>query len=101
MNQILVNKLIKHYEKTINQIKLYGWFMWIIRSILYSTKTNFGVCYCSYVYGITLPNEWVLSKLEYSTDIRYWYKTPNECNTKVEIIECLQKRIDILKQYPN
>ena len=74
-------------------------------------NAEFGICmYCRLTYNVDISERPFINKyvLYYSNGRKfrkddlgsgYWYKTPDSSRTKKEAIECLQKRIDILKTW--
>lgn len=60
-----------------------------------------------YNYRINITgNDYIKEHYKYTSDglsagylMLYWYKTPYNAKTKKEVVECLQKRIDILKTW--
>jgi len=99
MTQELVDKLIDHYDMVINRINETEQLS-LIMIILQKSHTNLGICKCALAFGQDVfNNEWILSKI--IGEGAYMAPVPQLRRTKSQIIECLQIRVDILKQFPN
>jgi len=103
MNQELANQLIAWYEAALLQIKK-KWFLWTALKVAIDLYVDNGVCYCAdRIFEADIINdEFVrrnctrISREQYSP---YWCRPVFDARSKHEVIELLQKRIDILKTY--
>ena len=103
MTQELADKLILHYENTISEIELCDNNI-DITNILRDTKTQLGICFCSesFFHTPVWEDNWIRSKVRKINNIQYgfyFYSTPNDFDDKKIILDCLQKRVDILKTF--
>lgn len=94
MTQELADKLINHYEGVVRQAEGMD-NLWEILELCCDTQTTCGVCNCATrVFDADVYEDaWVTSFGA------FWFKYPTNCNTKPEIIEALQFRIDRLKTF--
>ena len=97
MTKELANKLIAHYEETIQKVQLLENIS-AIKEILIMTKTRNGICDCSNIkFNIDIyADEWVSSK---SGKESMWAARPGQSDNKEEIINLLQIRVNILKTF--
>ena len=97
MTQELAQKLIAWYEESIAMIEKEEEPK-NIPGILWKRGINRGVCRCAFViFDIDLCSDsWVNSQ---ATPRGYWGSGPNRAETKEEVIQCLQLRVDILKTF--
>jgi len=95
MTQELADKLISHYEDVVRQVEVMG-SIETIYDLLYSTNTSRGVCMCaSEVFNEDVYADlWINSFGE-----SFWFRYPSRYDTKPEILEALQFRIDRLKTF--
>jgi hypothetical protein len=95
MTQLLIDKLIAHYEATIKEIEINpkDW-----GSIISVTYTNKGICYCAnnifkeFIYC----DKWIKSLINPSG---YITNKPLFVNDHIQAIERLQIRIDVMKTF--
>ena len=102
MTQNLADKLILHYENTIDKIKETPDETELLYDILNETYTENGICRCSsHKFGILLhKDEWIKLKVkEIIIYGQYVYDIPIDFDYKEKIINCLQIRVDILKTF--
>lgn len=100
MTQELVDKLISHYEMVISKIKDIE-DVSSVKFFLIETSTSLGICLCSaLIFNKCLSDDdWILSKNRGFHG--YIASVPVDGTSKEDIIELLQIRLDILKQFPN
>jgi len=94
-------KLLDHYEDCLNRLpKTYLWFInrKKIKPFLIRNFISCGVCVCiNNIFEYEAPTKWIYD-VPCKHLQRYWYKPPREATSRKEVVECLQYRIDILKQ---
>jgi len=99
MTRELADKLIKHYEESVEMIvkedekhKIWG--------ILRIRRINNGLCFCaSEIFGEEIyGSAWLKKKIGRAG--AYICNTPMPSFLKSQIIQSLQTRIDVLKQFP-
>ena len=102
MTHNLADKLILHYENTIKLILTTN-NQKEIRKVLVNTNTNLGLCYCAseLLHTSIFEDDWIFSKLKEKGKNKndYLFPVPCDFNNKENIIDCLQKRVDILKTF--
>jgi hypothetical protein len=95
MTQLLIDKLIAHYEATIKEIELNP-ERW--KDIIDLTFTKHGICYCAnnifkeWIYD----DKWIKSLINPSG---YITNKPLFVNDHIQAIERLQIRIDVMKTF--
>lgn len=111
MTQTLANVLIIYYENTISSINDVCFpigKMRRIKIILYKRGVDNGICSCIWEkfgekFGVRFGSidPWIKSFLVLSKDVtlRYWFRTPDSCKTKKEVLNALQLRVDRLKTF--
>ncbi len=98
MNQELVNKLIARYHRAIFWVNIIP-SLWMCHEMLYYMKVHKGVCYCAYkAYDKDIYHDSFINSL-FASRTLHWYPTPGSAETKAQIIERLQYRIDKLKTF--
>ena len=98
MTKDLGDKLISYYELGITAVKLIDSFT-KIQSVLEAQSLELGICHCSIVVfdEVIHWDEWVRSLLPEGSF--YWLRPPSYCINKEEVLNSLQKRVDILKTF--
>jgi hypothetical protein len=96
----LLIKLIDYYKEHLEVIKDDNFITYL--EYLSDVGLNFGICYCSSVIFEKDITEYIIDKTK-TNSTGYWFKTPYFSETKEEIIECLEFRInkmtEMLKDY--
>ena len=90
----LIRSLIEYYRVLIQNLDTLNFMD--ARDMVRYRSANFGICYTTYaLFGqIIQDQEWVQ---QYKCPQNwYWGPIPSEAETKEELIECLQIRLDIL-----
>jgi hypothetical protein len=98
MEQELVDKLINHYEKAISAIKDNPF---AARRIATEMEVYFGICNVSdVIFDIKIYSDnWIKNKVHFTSI--YAYKIPAMAVSTVEILDSLQYRLNLLKNFPN
>lgn len=96
MTKEIIDKLITHYKRVIEEIgKLES--LDIIKDVLTANNVQHGICYCSlfsyYIYIVS--DDWVNSFPSFP----YWFDKPKRATTKEEVINLLQLRVDRLMTF--
>lgn len=101
MKKEILNKLIKHYEEAIDNIRNLEADTYNLKLYLKSKHLHLGICHCA-KYQFEEPNlfyqRWVT---EHCNDLGYWYITPYYCSTITNVIYSLNFRLDKMKQILN
>lgn len=98
LTQEIINETIAQYEVVKEQVSNYSKYNEAF-IICCDNGIEFGICgYWWYKYNIKTVKDWIKNKLEGKV---YFAECPIHVYSVEEILESLQTRIDILKQYPN
>jgi len=93
----ILTKLIRKYTLVLREIKNVRIYRKIYQ-ILSDNNCHVGIC-CAAEYNFST---WLYSKVwvnkEKDEQGMYWYKCPFQADTKKEIIECLEYRINKMKE---
>ena len=99
MTQQLVNKLIKQYERSLRAAKWlpHSFAMKVVRK----NNTQMGICYCSaVVFGVNITTDSFV-KVNVPSNKVYWCEIPTGTTKRLQLIKSLDKRLTILKSFPN
>lgn len=92
----LLEKLIAHYEESIELVKGETDF-YNAKSILELKKVDNGICYCATkIFNISLYSQDWLDK--YIKIARYWAERPYDATSIPEVISLLKVRVDIMRK---
>ena len=104
MTKKLCDQLIAWYEESIEQIdQVPAWAIDGIQEIVAKRTLRNGICICASIEfndSDVYWSDWVQSFNQVDGS-KWWFgnKTPGDCDTKEEVIELLQKRVDRLKTF--
>ena len=92
----LLEKLIAHYEESIELVKGETNFYYA-KATLELRKVEYGICYCATkIFNISLYSQDWLDK--YIKIARYWDKLPLAATSIPDAISRLQVRVDIMRK---
>lgn len=100
--QKIFQQLIPIYEDAIKNLPVTNWQMFLNNNFL-----QFGICYkaenCLYKDLDDNKEMKKITKFFFKTNtiLNYWYKIPYHCEERDEVIECLQFRVDKMKELIN
>lgn len=95
----IFTKILLEYEKALNHITGPDMIQeaYNIREFLISKHMNYGVCYFSKaIFNVSIACKHIISKY-CNINSDYWHDIPNKCFTVEELVKCISKRVEILK----